>query len=99
GTPIENEPEDLLNLFAFIDPGRIPPETPAKRLPHFTADCILRRVKEDVMTDLPPKIIRDAVLELTPAQRAAYELAEREGVVRLNALGATISGQHGFELV
>src|SRR5690348_4524016 len=28
GTPIENRTEDLVNLFAFIDPGRIPPETP-----------------------------------------------------------------------
>src|SRR5207245_6620564 len=83
-TPIENKPEDLVNLFAFVDPGRIPPDTPAKRLPQFTGDCILRRTKDEVMTDMPPKIIRDAVLELTPAQRAAYELAEREGVVRLN---------------
>jgi SNF2 family DNA or RNA helicase len=99
GTPIENKPEDLVNIFAFVDPDRIPPDTPAKRLPQLTSDCILRRVKEDVMTDMPPKIIRDAVLELTPAQRAAYELAEKEGVVRLNALGETITVQHVFELV
>jgi SNF2 family DNA or RNA helicase len=99
GTPIENRPEDLVNIFAFVDRERIPPETPARRLPQLTGDCILRRVKEDVMTDMPAKIIRDAVLELTPAQRAAYELAERDGVVRLNALGDTITVQHVFELV
>ena len=28
GTPIENHPDDLVNLFAFVDPGRIPAETP-----------------------------------------------------------------------
>jgi SNF2 family DNA or RNA helicase len=99
GTPIENKPEDLVNLFAFIDADRIPPETPAKRLPQLTADCILRRTKEDVLTDLPPKTVRDAFLELTPAQRDAYALAEKEGVVRLNALGDTITVQHVFELV
>jgi SNF2 family DNA or RNA helicase len=99
GTPIENRPEDLVSIFAFVDRERIPPETPARRLPQLTGDCILRRVKEDVMTDMPAKIIRDAVLELTPAQRAAYELAERDGVVRLNALGDTITVQHVFELV
>jgi SNF2 family DNA or RNA helicase len=99
GTPIENKPDDLVNLFAFIDPGRIPPETPVKQLASLTADCILRRIKEDVMTDIPPKTIRDAVLELTPAQKEAYELAESEGVVRLNALGDTITVQHVFELV
>jgi SNF2 family DNA or RNA helicase len=99
GTPIENRPEDLVNLFAFIDPERVPPDTPAKRLPQLTADCILRRTKDDVLTELPPKTIRDAYLDLTPAQRAAYVMAEKEGVVRLNALGDTITVQHVFELV
>src|SRR5207248_5949499 len=33
------------------------------------------------------------------AQREAYDLAENEGVVRLNSLGDTISVQHVFELV
>src|SRR5207253_6378516 len=99
GTPIENRPEDLVNLFAFIDPDRIPPETPAKRLPQLTSDCILRRTKDDVLTDLPSKTVRDTCLELTPAQREAYSLAEKEGIVRLNSLGDTITVQHVFELV
>lgn len=99
GTPIENRPEDLVNLFAFVDPGRIPPDTPAKRLPQLTADCILRRTKDDVLTDLPPKTIRDAYLELTPAQQRSYDLAEKEGVIQLNSLGETITIQHVFELV
>ncbi len=99
GTPIENRVEDLVNLFAFIDPERVPPETPAKLLPQLTRDCILRRTKDDVLTDLPPKTVRDTYLELTPAQRAAYELAEKDGVIHLNELGATITVQHVFELV
>lgn len=99
GTPIENRTDDLVNLFAFVDEDRIPPETPVKRLASLTADCILRRTKEKVLTDLPPKTIRDTVLELTPAQRDAYLLAEKEGVVHLNALGDTITVQHVFELV
>jgi SNF2 family DNA or RNA helicase len=99
GTPIENKPEDLVNLFAFIDPDRIPAETPSRQLAQLTAECILRRTKEDVLTDLPPKTIQDAYLELLPAQRAAYTLAEKEGVIRLNSLGSTITVQHVFELV
>jgi SNF2 family DNA or RNA helicase len=99
GTPIENRMDDLVNIFAFVDPDRIPPETPAKLLPQLTRDCILRRTKEEVATDMPPRIIRDAYLELTPAQKESYELAEKEGVVRLNGLGATITVQHVFELV
>ena len=99
GTPIENRPEDLINLFAFIKPDHLPPETPVKKLPELTRDFLLRRVKEDVLTDMPPKLIRDTYVELTPEQRTRYELAEKEGVVHLNALGDTITIQHVFELV
>src|SRR5436305_960123 len=99
GTPVENRTDDLVNIFAFVDPDRIPPETPARQLPALTADCIIRRTKEDVATDMPPRVIRDAFLELTPGQRAAYDLAEKEGVIHLNALGDTVTVQHVFELV
>jgi SNF2 family DNA or RNA helicase len=99
GTPIENRTDDLISLFEFIDPGRVPPDTPAKQLPALTGDCILRRVKEDVASHMPPKVLRDTYLELTPAQREAYDRAEKEGVVQLNALGETITVQHVFELV
>ena len=47
GTPIENRIDDLVNIFDFVDPGRIPPDTPAKMLPELTRDCILRRTKEE----------------------------------------------------
>jgi SNF2 family DNA or RNA helicase len=99
GTPIENRPEDLIHLFEFIDPGRIPADATAKTLPKYTADAILRRTKEDVLTDIPPKIVRDTVLELTAAQRDSYDMAEQEGVIRLNEMGDTITVQHVFELV
>src|SRR4051794_8147395 len=99
GTPIENRPEDLINIFEFVDPGRVPRETPSKRLPQLTGDCILRRTKDEVQSDMPAKVVRDLPLELTPAQREAYDLAETEGVVRLNSLGETISVQHVFQLV
>ena len=99
GTPIENRVEDLINIFAFVDPERIPADTPPKLLPDLTGDSILRRVKEDVATDMPPKVIHDTYLELTPAQRASYEMAEKEGIVHLNEMGDTLTVQHVFELV
>lgn len=99
GTPIENRVEDLVNIFAFVDPDRVPPDTPPKLLPELTRASILRRVKEEVATDMPPKVIHDAYLELTPAQRASYVMAEKEGIVHLNEMGDTITVQHVFELV
>jgi len=99
GTPIENHADDLVNIFNFVDPGRIPPGTPERHLPRFTSDSILRRTKDDVLTDMPGKTIRDLEVELTPAQRAAYTRAEEDGIVHLNELGDTISVQHVFQLV
>ncbi|MBA4191040.1 MAG: helicase [Planctomycetaceae bacterium] len=99
GTPIENHPDDLVNIFAFVDPERIPPDTPPKRLQQLTSDCILRRTKDLVQSDMPPKIIKDLEIDLSPAQRAAYTLAEKEGVIHLNELGDTLTVQHVFQLV
>lgn len=99
GTPIENHPDELVNIFAFIDPGRIPPDTPPKRLPQYTSDCILRRTKEVVQADMPPRIFRDLEIDLTPAQRSSYDRAEKDGIVHLNELGETLTVQHVFQLV
>lgn len=99
GTPIENHPDDLVNIFRFIDPDRIPPDTPPKRIPVYTSDSILRRTKDIVQSDMPAKTVRDLVVELTPAQRAAYQMAEDEGIIHLNELGDTITVQHVFQLV
>jgi SNF2 family DNA or RNA helicase len=99
GTPIENHPDDLVNIFAFVDPGRVPVGTPPKRIPELTSDGILRRIKDDVLTDMPPKVVRDVAVDLTPAQRTAYRRAEDDGVVHLNELGDTITVQHVFQLV
>jgi len=99
GTPIENHADDLVNIFAFVDPGRVPSDTPSKRLAGLTADCILRRTKDDVQSDMPPKVVRDLEVDLTPAQRYAYDRAEKDGVVHLNELGGTVTVQHVFQLV
>jgi SNF2 family DNA or RNA helicase len=52
-----------------------------------------------VLTELPPKMVHDETLELSPEQRESYSLAEDDGVVRLSELGQSASIQHVFELV
>jgi SNF2 family DNA or RNA helicase len=99
GTPIENTPDDLVGIFEFLSPGYLRPGTSPRRLSELVQDHILRRTKEAVLSDLPPKLFRDAELDLTPEQRATYELAETDGVLQLNALGDTLTIQHVFELV
>jgi SNF2 family DNA or RNA helicase len=99
GTPIENTPDDLVGIFEFLSPGYLRPGLGAKRLSELVREHILRRTKDMVLTDLPPKMFRDAELDLSPEQRATYEMAESEGVMQLNKMGDSITIQHVFELV
>lgn len=99
GTPIENRPEELASLYEFME--IIPPHgTPdLRQLTRLAKSYILRRTKDLVMKDLPPRLDRDEILELAPAQRYAYDQAEKEGIIQLNELGESITVQHVFELV
>ena len=99
GTPIENTPDDLVGIFEFLSPGYLRPGLGAKRLSELVKDHILRRTKDMVLKDLPPKLFRDAELDLSPEQRATYEMAENDGVMNLNEMGDTLTIQHVFELV
>jgi SNF2 family DNA or RNA helicase len=99
GTPIENRPEELSSLYEFLEviPPRSNPDL--KQLQKLSKSYILRRTKDLVLTDLPPRLDRDEYLEMTAAQQHAYKIAEQEGVIHLNELGDSISVQHIFELV
>jgi SNF2 family DNA or RNA helicase len=99
GTPIENSPDDLVGIFEFLSPGYLRPGMPLRRMAEMVGDHMLRRTKELVQPDMPPKLYRDAELDLTPEQRATYEIAENEGVMQLNEMGEEITIQHVFELV
>ncbi len=99
GTPIENTPDDLVGIFEFLSPGYLRPGLGPKRLSELVHDHILRRTKDMVLSDLPPKMFRDAELDLTPEQRSSYEMAENEGVLHLNEMGDMLTIQHVFELV
>lgn len=99
GTPIENRHEEMSSLFEWME--IIPPRgTPdLRQLQTLSKEFILRRTKDLVMTDLPPRLDRPAYLDLNPAQRIAYETAEKDGVIQLNEMGDSITVQHVFELV
>jgi SNF2 family DNA or RNA helicase len=99
GTPVENSPEDLVGIFEFLAPGFLSPQMKPRRMGQTISDHVLRRTKDHVLKDLPPKLFRDAELELTPQQRESYALAENKGVLRLASLGDSITIQHVFELV
>ena len=99
GTPIENSIEDLVGICEFVAPGTVRSGLEPVQVKSRVSDLILRRTKDLVMKDMPPRLTRDAQLELSIEQQAAYEAAEKDGVVKLNGLGNDITIKHVFELV
>ena len=99
GTPVENSPRDLVGVFDFVAPGVLHDDMTAVEMGGAAGDYILRRTKDQVLTDMPPKMYRDAEISLTPEQLDSYKLAEEAGVLRLSEMGAELTIQHVFELV
>ena len=77
GTPVQNKIEDLGSIFEFVYPGYLtssdlhPRQIQERIKPYF-----LRRLKKDVMPELPPKIHETIELDLDEEQDVAYRQAE-----------------------
>ncbi|MDR0871159.1 MAG: DEAD/DEAH box helicase [Planctomycetaceae bacterium] len=99
GTPVENSQEDLVGIFDFLSPGLLESGLRPTEVCGIVGEHILRRTKDMVLTDIPPKLIRDAMLELTPEQAETYRMAEDEGVLRLTEQGDSVSIPQVFELI
>ena len=99
GTPIENGVEDLVGICEFAAKGAVSSGMTAREMRVRVKDLILRRTKDVVMKDMPPRLMRDAELELLPEQQISYDGAEKDGVLRLNDMGDELTIKHVFELV
>ena len=92
GTPVENHLGELWSLLDFLNPGmlgasgvfqlaggamRNPSDDARKLLAHALRPFLLRRTKEQVAKELPPKIEQTIYCEMEPRQRTLYnELRE-----------------------
>ncbi|NCY02256.1 MAG: DEAD/DEAH box helicase, partial [Planctomycetia bacterium] len=99
GTPVENSADDLVGVFEFVAPGLLDDRMTPRELGAAAADHVLRRTKDKVLRDMPPRLDRDERIELTPEQRETYRRAEEEGVLRLSEMGEEATIRHVFELV
>lgn len=110
GTPVQNHLGDLWSLFEFLNAGMLgassvlhlagsgakkPDEQTVTLLAHALRPFILRRTKEQVATELPPKVEQTIFCELTPDERRLYnELRDhyRESLLsRVNSMGLSRS--------
>jgi SNF2 family DNA or RNA helicase len=99
GTPVENRAEDAASIIDFIAPGRLDRREMMFGLRRALGELQLRRRRAEVLPDLPPKTGFPVEVMLGPAQRAAYDRAEREGQVWLRSLGAHVTISHVLELI
>ena len=92
GTPIENSVIDLWSIFDYIMPGYFEElsrfrDSATDAIARKAAPFILRRVKEDVLEDLPPKYERILSAEMSSEQRKIYESMRYEAQKALNEGG------------
>lgn len=105
GTPIENSLDDVKSLFDFIYPGifRGGVEDSPQAVKAVIDPYMLRRLKEDVLKELPDKVKQEDWLELDKNQKADYEQVLQAGRDRIEtSLGVeqTIQvRQHIFALL
>ena len=104
GTPVENHLGELWSIFEFLNPGmlgaasvlklaggagRNPSEETRHLLAHALRPFILRRTKEQVARELPPKSEQTIFCELEPPQRKLYnELRAHYRNTLLNTVAA-----------
>lgn len=100
GTPVENRLDDLVSIFEFVKPNYLRSEglTPSLAV-QYIKPFFLRRLKKDVLKDLPPKTKEVIWLELEQAQKEEYDEARRVGTGKLESLGAKVTKVHIFTLI
>jgi SNF2 family DNA or RNA helicase len=95
GTPLENRQLDLWSIFRYLLPGLLGSraafetalvqdrDATMHRLRQQLTPFTLRRTKNEVATELPPKVEMDLLCPLTDVQRAEYARICSEGLARL----------------
>lgn len=96
GTPIENSILDLFSILDFANPGLISNNmkremaSPAaededlKKLAQSLSPMILRRTKQEVLTDLPDKIEKTVKCKMSPRERRHYDKLKKYYQLKLN---------------
>lgn len=90
GTPVENHPDELWALFRFLNPGllgsrksfgqRFGTAEGQQELARQVRPFLLRRTKNEVLQELPPRTEIVELVELGPQERALYENLRQDAV-------------------
>jgi superfamily II DNA or RNA helicase len=108
GTPVENSVRDLWSIMNFVLPGYLGAreefreryelpigrgsEPERQRLAKRLRPVMLRRLKKDVLRDLPEKLEQTAFCDLSDEQRELYAKLQTEGRKKLDLLAREKAG-------
>jgi SNF2 family DNA or RNA helicase len=73
GTPLENTPADVAAIFQYLRPGTVSAGMSRSEMIEAVQGFMLRRTKDEVLSELPPIIVQDMPLDLAGQQRQRYE--------------------------
>lgn len=94
GTPIERDRTDFASLLSTVAPERFSAsdnQYEESQLRSISRPFILRRMKDDVLAELPPVFEHTELIELTPAQSASYRRTLRKPAIGAGAILAAIN--------
>jgi superfamily II DNA or RNA helicase len=107
GTPVQNHLGELWNLFQFCNPGLlgslqhftdryVKSELPEQKvhLKKLISPFILRRTKNKVLSELPPKTEITHSVELSKEELAFYEALRRQAISLIESGGGNAGQQH-----
>jgi len=115
GTPVENRLDELWSLFAFLVPGLLGsrkgfqerfarPIDEGDRaarasLRRLIRPLLLRRLKSEVLDELPEKTETQLRVELSPEEAALYEALRLRALASLSAHAEQPAGQHRMRVL
>ena len=100
-TPLEIRIEDLISICETLKPKMFNGVSKSDKAGVIRTyqPIFLRRRKRDVLKELPEKVTEEIWLDLAESQRVAYDLAEKEGIVKLKEQGESVTITHVLALI
>ncbi len=115
GTPIENGIEEIWSIFRFIAPGLLGSKeffqkrfltveknnanASRQALKNLIKPFILRRTKNAVLQELPPKTEQTLYIEMDPEEASFYEALRQNAMENITSMGAEKAGQRKLHIL